>query len=147
MDSKTAGQPLRESTRILIRKLGVLERGEAECCGVTYAQCHAIVETGRRQKVSLNELADILNLDKSTVSKTVDQLVNKQILLRQPDPADRRYIILQLTDQGKEVFRNIEKRMEAYFTEILNAIPAEKQTQVVESLQLLSGALKGLRCC
>lgn len=147
MDINISSEKLRESTRILIRKLGFLEQGGAVCCGITHTQCHAIVETGRKEKISVNELADLLNLDKSTVSKTVEQLVKSGVMLREPSVSDRRYVDLKLTDSGYELFQNIETRMKIYFTDILKGIPIEKHEQVIESVQLLSEALKGIRCC
>lgn len=145
MDSTDNSKRLRESLRLLIRKLGVLERDEAICCGVTLAQCHVIVETGRKQKISVNELAGLLNLDKSTVSKTVDQLVNKNSMIRETDPNDRRYVMLKLTIKGEELFRSIEQQMENYFTDTLDLIPEEKREQVIDSLQLFSEVLKNMR--
>jgi len=143
MNNSDKGQRLRETTRILIRKLGVLERSGAICCSITLTQCHAIVETGRKEKISVNDLAQLLNLDKSTVSRTVDQLVNQDMLLRETDLNDRRYVSLRLTDKGSKLFQSIEFRMETYFNDILGRIPVDKQEQVVQSLQLLSEALKG----
>jgi len=147
MSLMNPSQRLRETTRILMRKMGILERSGAVCCSITMTQCHTIVETGRRQKISVNELAELLNLDKSTVSRTVDQLVNQEIMLREPVSTDRRYVALRLTAYGEELFKSIEQRMEKYFTEILDTIPEEKQEQVIDSLQLLAEALKGTRCC
>lgn len=147
MNLMSPSQRLRETTRLLIRKLGVLERSGATCCSITMTQCHAIVETGRRQQISVNELAELLTLDKSTVSRTVDQLVNNGVFIREPDANDRRYVVLRLTIQGEALFKSIEQRMEKYFTEILDSISEEKQDQVIESLQLLAEALKGTRCC
>lgn len=147
MELTSQSQELRESTRILIRKLGLLERSGATCCDITMTQCHVIVETGRREKISVNELAELLHLDKSTVSRTVEQLVNKEILTREPDASDRRYVVLRLTEQGRELFRSIEARMANYFSGILESIPAEKREQVIDSLHILSEALKDTRCC
>ena len=66
---------LRENARLLIRRLGLLEKDNAGCCCVTMPQCHVIVEVGRHKTLSVNDLAQLLNLDKSSVSKTVDKLV------------------------------------------------------------------------
>jgi len=140
-------QRLREATRLLMRTLGALEKNEAVCCGITLTQCHIIVETGRRQSISVNELSELLNLDKSTVSRGVEQLVNTEIVVRKPDINDRRYVMLQLTEKGEELFRNIEQRMGVYSEEILACLPEEKREQVIESLQLFSKALHGKACC
>lgn len=147
MNPISDSQRLRETTRILIRKLGVLERSGATCCAISMTQCHAIVETGRKDQLSVNELSQLLHLDKSTVSRTVDQLVTGGLMLRQEDAGDRRYVSIRLTEQGREMFTSIEARMESYFAEILEGIPAEKREQVIDSLQILSDALHGSRCC
>ena len=61
------------------RKLGVLEDGEMACCGISMAQCHALVEIGRAGSISLVELAKLLDLDNSTMSRTVNNLVNSKL--------------------------------------------------------------------
>ena len=85
-EPNTQAAALRELLRTLIRKLGLLERSEAVCCEVTLSQCNALVEIGRVGVLSVNQLADRLNLDKSTVSRVSDKLVLDGLLLRQEDP-------------------------------------------------------------
>ncbi|MDF2934607.1 MAG: transcriptional regulator, partial [Chryseobacterium sp.] len=103
---------LRELVRILVRSLGMLEKSDASCCGVTITQCHAIVEIGRKGKISLIDLADLLDVDKSTMSRTVNNLVETGLALRDMDTDNRRYIVIQLTEDGQNVFQSIEKSME-----------------------------------
>ncbi len=139
--------PLREMLRILVRKMGILERGEATCCSITISQCHAIVEIGRSENLSVNQLAEVLGLDKSTVSRSIDKLVHDGLVLREEDPEDRRYATLRLSDAGRRLFDTIEERMTLYFHDVLHAIPPEKRSQVLESIQYLTAALQGPRCC
>jgi DNA-binding MarR family transcriptional regulator len=138
---------LRELLRLLIRNLGILEKDEASCCGVTIGQCHTIVEIGRAKKTSLNDLAQILSLDKSTMSRNINNLVNQGLVERKPDESDRRYIKLQLTDSGKEIFKTIEEGMNNYYENVLKSIPNSKRGQVIESLNLLLEAVKQNKCC
>jgi DNA-binding MarR family transcriptional regulator len=138
---------LRELIRVLIRNLGVLEKGDASCCGVTVTQCHAITEIGRKEKISLIELADMLCVDKSTMSRTIDNLVEAELVARDLDLENRRYVTIALTNDGQNVFRNIEDSMTDYFASILEEIPAEKREQVFESLQLLTEAAQKVKCC
>lgn len=147
MSNSNLPETLRESLRLLVRRLGILERGEAYCCSITISQCHTIVEVGRAGKMSLNVLADNLGLDKSTISRSIDKLVSDGIMLRDTDPEDRRYLTLYLSEKGQTIFQEVEKRMAAYFTEVIAGIPDNKREQVVESLQILSQAIKGPRCC
>lgn len=138
---------VRENLRILVRKLGVLERGEASCCGITLSQSYTIVEIGRAGTMSVTLLTEILGVDKSTVSKSVDKLVNNGFLVRDADPEDRRSVILCLSDKGKLLFEEVERRATAYFEEVVADIPDDKREQIIESLQYLVQALKGPRCC
>jgi len=147
MSNLNQAQLLRENLRILVRKLGVLDRGEASCCGITLSQSYTIVEIGRAGSMSVNLLTEILGVDKSTVSKSIDKLVNNGIMVRDTDPQDRRSVILRLGDTGQSVFDGIEKRSTAYFEEVLADIPDDKREQIIESLQYLVQALKGPRCC
>ena len=138
---------LRELLRILVRNLGILEKSDASCCGVTISQCHALVEIGRSQKISLIELADLLGLDKSTMSRTISNLVDADLVAREIDPENRRYISLQLTEKGIEVFKNIEESMNDYYFSIFSSIPDNKREQVLESLQILVQSVKDKKSC
>ncbi len=144
---KQGGNYLRELLRILVRNLGLLEKSEASCCGTTIAQCHAIVEIGRVNQISLNELSDVLGLDKSTMSRTINNLVEGDLVIREIHTEDRRYITIGLTEKGKEVFKSIEGSMELYYKSILNSIPEDRRKQVLESLELLADAVKQNKCC
>jgi DNA-binding MarR family transcriptional regulator len=132
---------LRELIRILERKLGILNENEFTCCEISMSQCHALVEIGRAKNIFLNELADILNLEKSTMSRTVNNLVANELVKRDIDPLDRRYVTIVLTDKGKKLFEEIEEEMNIYFTKIYETIPDSKREQVMESIQILLEAI------
>ena len=138
---------LRELVRLMERKLGVLEDGEMACCGVSLAQCHALVEIGRAKSISLVELSKLIDLDNSTMSRTVNNLVNNGLAERELDPNDRRYVTIKLTPDGFKAFNEIEENMEFYFEKIFLAIPAEKRDQVLESLNTLLTAIAESDCC
>ena len=138
---------LRELVRVLVRHLGILEKTDLSCCGVTLAQCHAIVEIGRKGKINLNDLADLLGVDKSTMSRTINNLVEAGLAARDLDNQDRRYVVIQLTEDGRRFFENTEAGMERYFENVLGRISEDKRSQVLESLTLLINAIGQERCC
>lgn len=145
MDHKGSNY-LRELIRILVRNLGILEKSEASCCGTTVSQCHAIVEVGRAKDISLNNLSVLLGLDKSTMSRTINNLVEADLIQREIHPEDRRYITIKLTNEGEKVYKTIEESMEKYYKDIFKSIPEEKREQVLESLKLLTDAVKENKC-
>ncbi len=143
----TQAAALRELMRTLIRKLGLLERSEATCCAMTFSQCTALVEIGRGGFLSVNQLAERLDLDKSTVSRSSDKLVADGLLLREEDPNDRRYVVLKLSDKGLQIYRDIEQRMADYFETVIADINPKERQQLLVSLQLLTEAIKSKECC
>lgn len=138
---------LRELLRLLARKLGLLDKSELSCCGITYSQCHILVEIGGKGCLSINELADLLGLDKSTISRTVNTMVEQGLVTREADPGDRRYVHIQLTEAGSRILSNIESRMADCYQNIYKAIPQDKKEQVLESLELLVQAIQNEHYC
>ena len=137
---------LRECVRILTRKLGLLEKSEASCCGVSLTQCHVIVELGRAGSISVNYLANVLGLDKSTMSRTINSLVEQDLVSRETSPVDRRCLSIRLTGKGHMLYLNIENNMEQYYQAACASLPADKREQVLESLEMLMKSLPDL-CC
>ncbi len=147
MDSLSGANKFRETIRILERKLGILDDIQKACCGVTFAQCHAIIEIGRAHTLSLNDLAEVLELDKSTMSRTINNLVNDGLAVRELDNEDRRFVRIGLTTDGRKAYEGIEEAMKLYFQNVYGSIPEEKRAQVIESLDLLVKALIANECC
>lgn len=133
--------PLREALRVLVRKLGILEKSEAACCQLSLTQCHSITEVGRAGEMSLGALAELLQLEKSTLSRTVNQLVDNGLLVREADSGDRRYVAITLSEAGEKIYEQNEESMLTYYGGVLEKIPADKRGQVLESLVLLNEAL------
>jgi DNA-binding MarR family transcriptional regulator len=131
----------RELIRVLERKLGLLNKQDSCCSQVSLAQCHALVEIGRAESISLKELANILSLDISTMSRTVDSLVKKDFVLRSPSKLDRRSIDIELTEKGLITFKDIEIQMDEKFNRILETISAENQLTAITGLNIIIEAL------
>lgn len=132
---------LRELIRILERKLGALQEDGFSCCRITMAQCHALVEIGRAKNISLNELSELLNLEKSTMSRTVNNLVTSDLAKRDIDSKDRRYVTISLTESGYNLYEDIEEEMNFYYKKVYEAIPEDKKQKVLESIQILLDAI------
>ncbi len=132
---------LRENLRVLVRQLGLLDKAEAECCGASLAQCHALVEIGRAGALSLNDLAELLMLDKSTMSRTLNNLVESGLAVREPNLSDRRYVEIRLTPRGAAQYRAIDETAWNYYQQVLDKIPPEKQSVINESLAILTQAI------
>lgn len=141
MDITHSPPELRELLRLLIRRLGFLDRSEANCCGITLSQCHSIIEIGRSGSLSVNQLAERLGIDKSTVSRIAEKLVTEGYILRQESRRDRRYVSLCLTEQGQTFYEEIDQRMNTYFAHIMAKIEPSQRKIVLQGLTILCSAL------
>ncbi|HAZ05704.1 MarR family transcriptional regulator [Acetobacterium wieringae] len=132
----------REQIRILERKLGLLKKNNGSCCAavLTLAQCHAVVEIGRINSISLKDLAVILAIDISTTSRTVDGLVKKGYVQRTPSLEDRRSVDISLTESGMVIFETIESNNDTFFADIFDNIPNEEKMNVLHALDVILAA-------
>ena len=142
---------LREKLRILDRESGGVFEDDVDCCGLTTAQCHTLLEIGNRGPVSLVDLAEFLGLDTSTLSRTIQGLVMLGLVNRQINEKDRRYVVISLTEQGRKVFNEIEDRYNGYIARVLDLLPADKQETILESIGAFADAVLKLKetesCC
>lgn len=92
-------------------------------CGLTGPQLWALWELGRQGPMALKDLAARMFLNPSTVVGVVDRLAEKTLVLRSPDPSDRRRVSLALTARGEA---------------LLKSAPHPAQGQLLHGLQAMS---------
>ncbi len=132
----------REYTRELEFHLAVLNQSDCCQCGINESQCFLIVEIGRKPGICVKELAEIVGLDKSGISRGVEELVRKGYVNREPSLEDRRCVVLSLTESGKARFDRIENDMYLKFKGVLSQMAPEKQQQVLEALAIYNEACR-----
>jgi MarR family transcriptional regulator, lower aerobic nicotinate degradation pathway regulator len=57
----------------------------------------------RDRRPTMNELGKLLALDKSSVSGLVERAERRGLVVRTPSPADRRAVLVSLTDHGRSL--------------------------------------------
>ena len=138
--------PVREFRRIL--RLFEKELGSQNqsfcCCDVTITQCHMMMELDKEDTITLNELASRLDLDKSTVSRTVDALVIKGFVNRTIPPDNRRTILITLTDKGEKTCERINSGNDQYYRKVLGGIPEDVQADFLIGFEALAQAMSTL---
>lgn len=118
---------IRSFSRILARQIEVC------CCSeVTPAQCHALLGLEESGPLPHGELAAVLQVDASTLSRTMDQLVRKGLVVRQPHPTDRRAMLLELSEQGVQVAAAIHESADTLYRDILGEIPVDHRREVLQ---------------
>jgi len=142
VETEVSIRDFRTNLRVLEREVELSMTSEAGCCGVTFAQCHLLLEVERRGRTSVTELAAALELDKSTLSRTVDGACRAGLIDRSVDPSSRRQQILSLTAMGKETAATINSQCDASYMRLFDFIPAARRMMVVQSVALLAEAMR-----
>ena len=136
MDKKFIHQ-FREIIRIFDRELFM--QNNASCCnGISLAQCHTLLEIEKSKEISISELASSLSLDKSTVSRTVDGLVNINMVDRIIPDDNRRKAILNLTDNGKQICTTINYSNDSYIKQVLDDFTENEREEFLRLFRKLT---------
>lgn len=84
------------------------------------------------------ELSKILSIDCGSMTRMVDRLVKKQLIEKQPNPEDRRGVLLNLTNIGQVTLQQCIEIIEVQVAPLLTGDLSELE------IEQLSGLLKRL---
>ena len=73
--------------------------------GLTLGQWQVLATLQRLDKATMGEVAAFCATDRTTLTRTVDRMVDDGLVRRERDPADRRQVHLNLTEKGEQVFQ------------------------------------------
>lgn len=132
---------IRHESRRLIRELGFLNT-EFTAAGVTHQQCHTILEVGNYGQLSSMDLANYLNLDKSTISRVVQQLEDLKLIQMKPSENDRRKKLIGLTEKGQKKYLEINRRADEIVTDATRTLTEAETSKVIEGMRVYAAALK-----
>lgn len=152
MNEKTLQQQadkLDRLTKDLLRKFQMRDRNETSCCGVTVSQCYTLDALGEHGEMSMVQLARKMFLDKSTMTRVVDGLIERELVERRLDENDRRVIYIALTAAGRKVLENIRRQQMSSLRLILERIPVNERQKLLEGLEIFSHAVQDwlTTCC
>ncbi|SDG78667.1 MarR family winged helix-turn-helix transcriptional regulator [Chitinophaga filiformis] len=74
---------------------------------ITVDQWLLIENLYKHKKITHNELARVTSKDITTVSRIIELLVKKELVVREGSPQDRRKVFLQLTAKGSEKYKDV----------------------------------------
>ena len=118
------------------------QNNSCSCCGVSLPQCHALLALEEQGRVNLNELAQKLRLDSSTTSRIIDGLVRLDLVERTIPEENRRSVILNLTDQGKQVCTGIHKSNDSYFNQVFSGISDTELSAFLQTFDKIASGME-----
>ena len=100
-------------------------------------QVRVLSYLNRATGASLAQVAEHIGLTPPATSVLIDGLVNRQLVARQSDRADRRRLSLSLTRQGQSLYRTAQQHTQARLAARLAALPPSEREALVATLEAL----------
>lgn len=105
-----------------------LQAGKMECQLLNHL---FVVKT----PVNMNELAKVLNVSHSRVTRIMDNLVGKKLVTRRPSEEDRRCWFAIITDKGKKLAENSQQTVIDQQKKIIANLPDKEVDNVYKALK------------
>ena len=135
---------IRDASRRLVRELGFL-RPTLAGTDHSPSAVHALIEIGARPAVTAAELAAILVLEKSSVSRMLRKLIAAGELAEGVSTRDGRAKPLSLTRQGRSTLARIDDFARRQVEAALEHMELDGRAQLAESLGHYAEALAATR--
>jgi DNA-binding MarR family transcriptional regulator len=100
-----------------------------------YAVLSALDDSPVRTQAAL---AESIGADKTRIISTLDELQRTGLIVREPDPRDRRARLLAITEDGRRVRRAAQSEIQANENRLLARLPAADRRAFLRAAQVLS---------
>ena len=106
---------------------------------VSMAQLKAFVVVDREEAgISVTEIGRRLSIGEPSASLLVEQLVKRGYVIRTPDPADRRRVLVTATDLGRETLLELRQGRQQHLEEMLARMDADDVQALERGLAALA---------
>ena len=98
--------------------------------GLTLSQWQVLATLSRLDKATMGEVAAFCATDRTTLTRTVDRMVEDGLIQRDRDLVDRRQVHLNLTDKGQDVFQSALVDVTRFNDRVTGVLKAEEVEQL-----------------
>ncbi len=110
--------------------------------GVSLVEFRCLRILNEHEQLTVNQLAQKMSLTSSRITRIIDGLVEKALVVRESGKSDRRVYLQRLTPEGKKLSDNLNQKYSNIHQEILSTIPAEKHQPLMEAINQLNDAVE-----
>lgn len=109
-----------------------------EAHGVTMWAYAVLTALRDNEASSQASLADAIGADRTRIIAVLDDLQNRKLINRQPDPVDRRSNLLSLTASGRKTVTAAQKAIQDNEKQILAGVPSSDRDAFLRVLRHLA---------
>lgn len=87
----------------------------------------ALLIVDRHGEIIMSQIADYVRVPLSTATGIVDRLVKNKYLKRERSESDRRIVVIQLTEKGSQIVKDVKESILEYLEKINQALSEEER--------------------
>ncbi len=130
---------------VLQENLSFRDSNLKKCDDLTKIDCFLLQFLyNTKGKVIMNDLADILQVSHSRVTRLMDNLCSLNLAKREHSEEDRRQWYAVLTLEGEYRAKMISDKVVDHQKKVLSLIPKEKLDEILESLVIFTRAFENI---
>ncbi len=116
-------------------KMSSWEQSVVRETGYSLAQIHTIEVLGSHGSLRMKELAEKLGITTGTLTVQIEKLVKAGLIERCPHPADRRAIVVALTNEGLAIYQQHNLLHLDLIKDLTRNISREREDILIDCLE------------
>jgi DNA-binding MarR family transcriptional regulator len=140
-NKKLLSERLAELTFDLLENCQQKQEKLAKSLNLTVSEFKTLRLLKKDQFISVGELAKKMGLSNSRLTRIIDGLVSKEVIKREINSDDRRVMEVTLTTEGIRMAESVKEKYYQSQSDIIEGIPKDKATQMLNSLEILKSAI------
>jgi DNA-binding MarR family transcriptional regulator len=133
---------LAEITSQLFANCNEKESRHATKYGVSIVESRCIRKLREKKQLTVNQMAQEMSLTSSRVTRIIDGLVAKKMVVRESGENDRRVYNLLLTPKGEKLANDLIQDHIKIHEQIIDNVPEKYHHLMIEILQQLNKAVE-----
>lgn len=117
----------------------------AEKFSLDIPQWRILANLASRGQTTAPDIAQFTMSHKSTISRAVQQLEDRNLIARAVSNADKRSFALQLTSEGKRLFKQMLPQVLAFERELMASMSESEGRALLKGVSALEGSLRSSR--
>lgn len=131
VDQTKSGSQNLGQLMMLLQRLEKHPHTFGEAGPLTPSEIHTIDAIGVEKGVLMSELANRLQVTKGAITQIIVRLEEKNLVVRTPNPADSRSVIVSLTPKGIRAFRAHEEVRLHFYRELRSQL-TDQEIEIFE---------------
>jgi MarR family transcriptional regulator, organic hydroperoxide resistance regulator len=127
----------------IFKKIGADVAEQLSKTGLTKPQFMIMQFIGQREHCRVTDIANIMEVKPSAITLMIDRLVSAGWVNRREDPSDRRAVVIELTDEGKDILAEAKQKCDRLTADYLACFSREELDLLIRLYEKLEQSVYG----